>query len=147
MKIFISSSILHFKTRFIPRGCVILPMPGSITSGANTVIANLKWLNPSEIICENNSILRVISTFFKEIPVSVMKYSDGIEYCGSPVKNKMNYVVISAYFVLFIYALILDNFIQAIFLAVIYITVFLGVILWYSDREEWEAGSKRIVYV
>jgi membrane associated rhomboid family serine protease len=75
-----------------------------------------------------------------------MNYSDGVEYCGSPVKNKMNYAVISAYFVLFIFAVILDNFIQAIFLVVIYITVFLGVILWYSDREKWETGGKRIAH-
>jgi hypothetical protein len=75
-----------------------------------------------------------------------MDYSDGVEYCGSSIKNKMNYVVISAYFVLFIYAIVLDNFIQAIFLAVIYITVFLGVILWYSDREEWETSGKRIAH-
>jgi hypothetical protein len=146
MKIFISSSILQFKTRFIPGGCAILPMQGSITGGANTVIANLKWLNPSEIICETDRIFRVISPYFRHIPVVIMNYSDGVEYCGNPIKNKMNYVVISAYFVLFIYTLILDNFIQAIFLAVIYITVFLGVILWYSDREEWEAGGKRIAH-
>ena len=146
MKIFISSSILQFKTRFIPRGCAILPMPGSITSGINTTVANLKWLNPSEIICETDGIFRVIAPYFRDIPVVLIDYSDGVEYCGSPIKNKMNYAVISAYFVLFIYAVILDNFIQAIFLAVIYITVFLGVILWYSDREEWETGGKRIAH-
>lgn len=146
MKIFISSSILQFKTRFIPRGCAILPMQGSITGGANTVIANLKWLNPSEIICETDGIFRIISPYFKNIPVVLIDYSDGVEYCGSPVKNKMNYAVISAYFILFIYTFILDNFIQAIFLVMIYITVFLGVILWYSDQEEWEAGGKRIAH-
>jgi hypothetical protein len=143
MKIFISSSISQFKTRFIPRGCAILPMPNF---NKNTTIANLKLLNPSEIICETAGILRIIAPYFKNIPVDVIKYDDGIEYCGSPVKNKMNYVVISAYFVLFIYAIVLDNFIQAIFLALIYITVFLGVILWHSDREEWEAGGKRIAH-
>jgi len=75
-----------------------------------------------------------------------MDYSDGIEYCGSPIKNKMKYAVISAYFILFINAIILDNFILGIFLGIIYITVFLGVILWFSDLEEWEAGGKRIVH-
>jgi hypothetical protein len=103
-------------------------------------------LNPSEIICENDGIFRVISPYFKNIPVGIIKYSDGIEYCGSPVKNKMNYAVITAYFLLFIYTIVLDNFIQAIFLAMIYITVFLGVILWQSDCEEWEAGGKRIAH-
>ena len=146
MKIFISSSILQFKTRFIPRECVILPMQGSITGGVNATIANLKYLNPSVIICETEGIFRVISPYFKAGSVVVMDYSDGVEYCGSPVKNKMNYVVISAYFILLIYAVILDNFIQAIFLVVIYITIFLGVILWYSDREKWEVGGKRLVY-
>ncbi len=144
MKIFISSSISQFKTRFIPRGCAILPMPNFTT---NATITNLKWLNPSEIICETDGILRIIAPYFKNIPVGMIKYGDGIEYCGSPVKNKMNYAVISAYFVLFMYAIVLDNFIQAIFLAMIYITVFLGVILWQSDHEEWEAGGKRIAHV
>jgi hypothetical protein len=146
MKIFISSSILQFKTRFIPRGCAILPMLGSITGGINAAVANLKWLNPSKIICETDGIFQIIAPYFDNIPVVVMDYSDGVEYCGSPVKNKMNYAVISAYFVLFIYAFILDNFILGIFLGIIYIIVFLGVILWFSDREEWEAGGKRIVY-
>ena len=146
MKIFISSSILQFKTRFIPRGCAILPLSSSITGGANAAIANLKWLNPSEIICETDGIFRVIAPYFRNIPVVLMDYSDGVEYCGSPVKNKMNYAVISAYFILFIYTFILDNFIQAIFSVMIYITVFLGVILWYSDQEEWEAGGKRIAH-
>lgn len=140
MKIFISSSISKFKTRFIPRECTILPMPG----WANSTISNLKWLNPSEIICETNDIFRVISPYFKNIPVVIMNYSDGIEYCGNPIKIKMNYAIISAYFVLFIYAIVLNNLIQAIFLMIIYITVFLGVILWHSDREEWEIGGKRI---
>jgi len=146
MKIFISSSILQFKTRFIPRGCVILPMSGTITGGANTVIANLKWLNPSEIVCETEGIFRIISPYFRDIPVVMMKYCDGVEYCGSRVKNKMNYVIISAYFVILFHGVILDNFILAIFLGVIYITVFLGVILWFSDREEWEAGGKRLIH-
>jgi hypothetical protein len=146
MKIFISSSILQFKTRFIPSGCVILPMSNFIAASKNTTVANLKWLNPSEIICENERIFRVIVPYFENIPVVVMDYSDGIEYCGSPIKNKMNYAVISAYFVIIFYAIILDNFFLGIFLGIIYITVFLGVILWFSDREEWKTGGKRIVH-
>jgi len=146
MKIFISSSILQFKTRFIPRGCAILPMSNFTATSANTVISNLKWLNPSEIICETEGIFRVIAPYFKNIPVVMMKYCDGVEYCGSRVKNKMNYVIISAYLVILFYGIILDNFILAIFLGVIYITVFLGVILWLSDREEWEAGGKRVAH-
>jgi len=146
MKIFISSSILQFKTRFIPRGCVILPMSNFIAASKNTTVANLKLINPSEIICENEVIFRVIAPYFENIPVVVMDYSDGIEYCGSPIKNKMNYAVISAYFVIIFYGIILDNFILGIFLGIIYITIFLGVILWFSDCEEWEAKGKRIVY-
>lgn len=146
MKIFISSSILQFKTRFIPRGCVILPMSNFIAASKNTIVANLKLINPSEIICENEGIFRVIAPYFENIPVVVMDYSDGIEYCGSPIKNKMNYAVISAYFVIIFYGIILDNFILGIFLGLIYITIFLGVILWFSDCEEWEAKGKRIVY-
>jgi hypothetical protein len=146
MKIFISSSILQFKTRFIPRGCAILPMSNFTATSANTVVSNLKWLNPSEIICETEGIFRVIAPYFKNIPVVMMKYCDGVEYCGSRVKNKMNYVIISAYLVILFYGIILDNFILAIFLGVIYITVFLGVILWLSDREEWEAGGKRVAH-
>jgi len=146
MKIFISSSILQFKTRFIPRGCVILPMSNFIAASKNTTVANLKLINPSEIICENEVIFRVIAPYFENIPVVVMDYSDGIEYCGSPIKNKMNYAVISAYFVIIFYGIILDNFILGIFLGIIYITIFLGVILWFSDWEEWEDKGKRIVY-
>ena len=142
MKIFISNSIFQFKTRFIPWECVILPM-----RGINITIANLRWLNPSEIICENEAIFKVISPYFRgRIPVSILKYSNGAEYCGSPIKNKMNYAIITAYFVLFIYALILDNFILSIFLVIINISIFLGVILWFSDREEWEVGQKRIIH-
>ena len=144
MKIFISSSILQFKTRFIPRGCVILPMSNFTATSANTTVANLKLINPSEIICETEGIFRVIAPYFKNIHVGIMKYSDGIEYCGSCIKNKMNYAVISAYIVIFFYGIILDNFILGIFLGIIYIIVFLGVILWFSDREEWEAKGKRI---
>ena len=146
MKIFISSSILQFKTRFIPRECAILPISNFIAASKNTTVAHVKLINPSEIICETEGIFRVISPYFKNIPVVIMDYSDGIEYCGSPIKNKMNYAVISAYFILFINAIILDNFILGIFLGIIYITVFLGVILWFSDLEEWEAGGKRIVH-
>lgn len=146
MKIFISSSILQFKTRFIPRGCVILPMSNFIAASKNTTVANLKLINPSEIICENEEIFRVIAPYFENISVVVMDYSDGIEYCGSPVKNKMNYAVISAYFVIIFYGIILDNFILGIFLGLIYIIIFLGVILWFSDWEEWEAKGKRIVH-
>jgi hypothetical protein len=73
--------------------------------------------------------------------------SDGIEYCGSPIKNKMNYAVTSAYFILLIYGFILDNFIQAFFLTMIYLIIFFAVILWYSDREEWQAAGKRIIHV
>jgi hypothetical protein len=141
MKIFISNSIFQFKTRFIPGECVILPM-----REINITIANLRWLNPSEIICENNAIFKVISPYFRKIPVSILVFSNGVEYCGSPIKNKMNYAVITAYFILFIYTLILDNFILSIFLVIINITIFLGVILWFSDREEWEVGSKRIIH-
>ena len=146
MKIFISNSILQFKTRFIPGECAILPMPSFITGGINSTVANLKWLNPSKIICENNEILKVISRHFKEIPVVILDYSNGIEYCGSTIKNKMNYAVITAYFVLFIYALILNNFIRSIFLVIIQLTIFLAIILWFSDREEWEINSKKIIY-
>lgn len=146
MKIFISSSILKFKTRFIPKGCVILPMTNFITGGINETISNLKWLNPSEIICETAEILRVISKHFKDIPVVILDYSNGIEYCGSPIKNKMNYAVITAYFVLFFYSLILNNIIQSIFLLIIQLTIFLAIILWFSDREEWEINSKKIIY-
>jgi hypothetical protein len=146
MKIFISNSILQFKTRFIPGGCIILPMPSFITGGINTTVVKLKSLKPSEIICENERIFEVISPYFKGIPV-VMDYSDGIEYHGSPIKNKMNYMVISGYFVLFIYAVILDNFIQSFFLTMIYLIIFFAVILWFSDREEWQAGGKRIMHV
>jgi hypothetical protein len=141
MKIFISNSIFQFKTRFIPWECVILPM-----RGINITIANLRWLNPSEIICENHAIFKVISPYFREIPVSILVFSNGTEYCGSPIKNKMNYAVITAYFILFIYTIILDNFTLSIFLVIINITIFLGVILWFSDREEWEAGAKRIIH-
>jgi hypothetical protein len=144
MKIFISSSILQFKTRFIPRGCVILPMSNFTAISTNTTVANIKLINPSEIICETEGIFQVISPYFKNIPVGIMKYSNGVEYCGSSVKNKMNYAIISAYFVIFFNGVILDNFILAIFLGIIYIIVFLGVIIWFSDREEWEAGGKRI---
>jgi hypothetical protein len=76
-----------------------------------------------------------------------MKYSNGIEYCGSPIKNKMNYAIISSYFVLFIYSVILDNFILSIFLLMINLIVFIAVVLWFSDREQWEAESNRIVHV
>ena len=146
MKIFISSSILQFKTRFIPRECAIFPMSNFIAINKNTTVANLKLINPSEIICENEEIFRIISPYFKENSV-IMDYSNGIEYCGSPIKNKMNYAVISAYFCLFIYALVLDNFIQAFFLTLIYLIIFFAVILWFSDREEWQSGSKRIMHV
>ena len=146
MKIFISSSILQFKTRFIPGGCLILPMPSFIGANINTIVAKLKSLKPCDIICENERIFKVISPYFKGIPV-IMDYSDGIEYCGSPIKNKMNYAIISAYFVLFIYGFILDNFIQAFFLTMIYLIIFFAVILWFSDREEWQAGGKRITHV
>jgi hypothetical protein len=144
MKIFISNSILQFKTRFIPGGCLILPISNFIGLGVNTTVANLKLLKPSKIICENDDIFRVISPYFKE--GVIMDYSDGVEYCGSPVKNKINYAVISAYFLLIIYALILDNFILAFFLTLIFLLVFSGIILWFSDREEWESGSKRITH-
>ena len=103
MKIFISNSILQFKTRFIPGDCVILPMPSYIVGGLNTTVANLKLLNPNKIICETDEILRLISPYITEIPISVMTNSDGIEYCGSPIKNKMNYAVITAYFIIYIY--------------------------------------------
>lgn len=146
MKIFISNSILQFKTRFIPGGCIILPMSSFIAGSINATVANLKLLKPCEIICENDDIFRVISPYFKDIPV-IMDYSDGIEYCGSPIKNKMNYAVASAYFILFIYGFILDNFIQAFFLTMIYLIIFFAVILWYSDREEWEVSGKRIIHV
>jgi hypothetical protein len=121
-------------------------MNNFITGGINTTISNLKWLNPSEIICETNDILRVISPYFKKIPVVILDYSNGIEYCGSTIKNKMNYAVITAYFVLFFYSLILNNFIQSIFLLGIQLTFFLIIILWFSDREEWETNSKRVIY-
>jgi len=146
MKIFISNSILQFKTRFIPVGCAILPMSRFIPIGVNLTVANLKWLKPSEIICETDEIFVAISPYFKEIPVKIMNYSDGIEYCGSQIKNKMNYAIISSYFVLLIYSLILDNFVLSFFLAIIYLTVFIAVILCFSDREKWEAGSKRVVH-
>jgi len=146
MKIFISNSILQFKTRFIPRGCIILPMPSIITGGINITVSKLKILNPSEIICETDQILKIISPYFQEIPLSVVNYSDGIEYCGSQIKNKMNYAVISAYFILFLYSIILDNFILSIFLTIIYLIVFFTVIIWYSDREEWEFGAKRMIH-
>lgn len=144
MKIFISNSILQFKTRFIPGDCVILPMPKF--GGVNKMIANIRWIKPTEIICETNGILREISPYFKGIPVYAMKYSNGVEYSGSPIKNKMNYAIISSYFVLFIYSVILDNFILSIFLLIINLTVFIAVVLWYSDREQWEAGFKRFVH-
>ena len=139
MKIFISNSILQFKTRFIPRGCVILPM-------TSPIIEILKSLKPTEIICETDEILRVISQYFRNIPISVMKYSDGVEYCGSLIKNKMNYSVITVYFLLILYGIILDNFIQAFFLALICLAIFFAVILWFSDREKWELGAKRLIY-
>jgi len=147
MKIFISNSILQFKTRIIPGGCIILPCPSFLVGGINITVAKLKLLKPSEIICENDKIFKEILPYFKDIPVVVMKYSDGIEYCGSPIKKKMNYAVISAYFILFIYALILDNFFQAFFLIIIFLMIFFAVILWVSDREEWESGGKRITHV
>jgi hypothetical protein len=56
MKIFISNSILQFKTRFIPGGCIIFPMPSFIAGGINTTVANLRLLKPCEIICENDDI-------------------------------------------------------------------------------------------
>ena len=146
MKIFISSSILQFKTRFIPRECAIFPMSNFIAINKNTTVANLKLINPSEIICENEEIFRIIAPYFNDIPVVVMDYLDGVEYCGSPIKNKMDYMVISAYFVIFFYVVILDNFILGIFLGIIYIIIFLAVILWFSDQEEWEAKGKRIVH-
>lgn len=145
MKIFISNSILQFKTRFIPRDFIILPIPKF--GGVNLTIANIRWIKPTEIICETDRILRAISPYCKDIPVSVMKYSNGIEYCGSPIKNKMNYAIISSYFVLFIYSVILDNFILSIFLLMINLIVFIAVVLWFSDREQWEAESNRIVHV
>ena len=122
-------------------------MSNFIAAGVNTTVAYLKLIKPSKIICENDGIFRVISPYFNEGLVVNMKYSDGIEYCGSPIKNKMNYAVISAYFLLFIYALILDNFIQAFFLTLIFLTIFSGIILWFSDIEEWEAVGKRIMHV
>jgi hypothetical protein len=146
MKIFISNSILKFKTRFIPNNCVILPIKNIIFGRINTTIINLKFLNPSKIICENDEIMKIISPYFKNIPVVILDYKNGIEYCGSTIKNKMNYAVITAYFVLFIYSLILNNFIQSIFLLIIQLTIFLIIILWFSDREEWENNSKRIIY-
>jgi hypothetical protein len=144
MKIFISNSILQFKTRFIPGDCVILPMQKF--GGVNKIIINIRWIKPTEIICENDEILREILPYCKDIPVSVMTYSNGIEYSGSPIKNKMNYAIISFYFILFINSVILDNFILSIFLGIIYLTVFFSIILWFSDREKWEAESKRIMY-
>jgi hypothetical protein len=139
MKIFISNSILQFKTRFIPRGCVILPM-------TSPIIEILKSLKPTEIICETDEILRIISQYFRDIPISVMKYSDGVEYCGSLIKNKMNYAVISSYFLLFLYGIILDNLILSIFLIIIQLTINFAVIIWFLDREKWESGAKRIAH-
>ena len=146
MKIFISNSILQFKTRFIPRGCIILPMTSLITGGLNTIIKNLKLLTPTEIICETDEIFKIILPYFKEIPISVMNYSDGIEYCGSSIKNKMNYAVISSYFLLFLYGIILDNLILSIFLIIIQLTSYFAIIIWFSDREKWEFGAKRIAH-
>lgn len=146
MKIFISNSILKFKTRFIPDGCLILPMPNFISGGINITIANLKWIKPSEIICENDKIMKAISPHFKNIPVFILDYSNGIEYSGSQIKKNMNYAVISAYFLLFIYSIILDNFILSVILGLIYIIIFLVVVLWFSDKEEWENNSRIIKY-
>jgi hypothetical protein len=140
MKIFISNSILQFKTRFIPRECIIIPINNFST------IVNLKNLNPTEIICETDEILKIILPYNKEIPSYVLNYSDGIEYCGSLIKNKMNYAVISSYFLLFLYGIILDNLILSIFLIIIQLIVFFTVIIWFSDREEWESGAKRIIH-
>lgn len=147
MKIFISNSILQFKTRFIPDGCLILPMPNFISGGINITIAKLNLIKPTEIICETQDIMNILSPYFKEIPVYVMKYSNGIEYCGNPIKDKMNFIVISTYFVLILYGVILDNFLLAIFLLLINIIINLAVILWFSDKEKWEVGSKKIVHV
>lgn len=146
MKIFISNSILQFKTRFIPRGCIILPMPSSISGGIHITIANLKLLNPTEIICETEQILKIILPYFKEIPLSILNYSNGIEYCGNLIKNKMNYAVICSYIILFLYGIILDNFILSIFLTIIQLIIFFIIIIWFSDREEWQSGSTRIMH-
>jgi hypothetical protein len=124
---------------------LILPISNFIALGINTTVDNLKLLKPTKIICENDEIFRIISPYFKEETV-VMNYSDGVEYCGSPIKNKINYAFISAYFLLIIYSLILDNFILAFFLTLIFLLVFSGIILWFSEREEWEAGGKRIIH-
>lgn len=145
MKIFISNSILQFNTRFIPGGCVILPMPKF--GGINSTIVNLRWLKPTEIICETKEIMKAISPYCKNIPISLMNYSNGVEYCPSFYNNNIKYIIITSYFVIFIYSLILDNFIQSIFLSMIYMTVFIIILLWYSEREQWEDNCRKIVHV
>ena len=148
MKIFISNTIFQFKTRFIPEGCVILPM--TRFGGINIIIANIRWLQPlqpTEIICETKEIIKAISPHFKNIPISLMSYSNGVEYCPNFYNNNIKYIIITSYFALFIYSLILDNLIQSMFLSLIHMTIFIIILLWYSDSEKWENNSKKVVHV
>lgn len=145
MKIFISNSILQFKSRFIPGDCVILPIPKF--GGVNKTIVNIRCIKPTEIICETKEILRVISPYFNEIPVSLISYSNGIEYCPNLFKQNAKYIILSSYFSLFVYSLILDNFILSIFLLIIHLSVFIVIVLWYSDSEKWNIDFQKIVHV
>jgi len=145
MKIFISNSIIQFKTRFIPGDCVILPMLKF--GGVNKIIINIRWIKPTEIICETKEILKAISPYCKNIPISVMTYSNGVEYCPNLYNQNIKYIIISSYFTIFLYSLIIDHFILSIFLLIIHLSIFIVIVLWYSDSEKWNIDFQKIVHV
>lgn len=145
MKIFVSNTILNFKTYFIPYDCIIFPFQ---KFKINQMIKNINSLNPSSILCENKEIYNILIRYFnkKSIYICDCNNSEGVQYIPNLFKQNIIFIIISSTITLFIYYLFISNFSSSFLIIIINFALFLIILLSYSDLMQWNNTSKKIIY-
>lgn len=145
MKIFVSNTILNFKTYFIPYDCIILSFQ---KFKINQIIKNINSLNPSSILCENKEVYNILKPYFKKKSIYICNCdnSDGVQYIPNLFKQNIIFIITSSTITLFIYYLFISNFTPSFLIIIINFSLFLIILLSYSDLIQWNNTSKQIIY-
>lgn len=140
MLIFISNSITRFKTRCIPKDSIIVPFEKFTLK---ETIQKIQSINPSTIICENESILKLLKPTFSNL--EILSNQPSYNYINNKIPQNIFYILISLISTIF-FALLFNKNIQNIILVLIFFsTSFISLVLCYSESTRWDTNFIKLI--
>ena len=140
MIIFISSSILNFKTRNIPKDTIIIPFE---KFHLKKIISTISLIKPSKIICETPQTLKLILPHFPNC--EILQNQPCHSYINNQIPQNIFYISFSLVLSILFTLLINKNILNTILVLVFFTTSFISMVFCYSDTTRWDTNFIKLI--